>query len=675
MQPPIAKKIPTERKSTYYQTVDDYAWLEDRTKSKSEVLDYLKAENAYMESVMAPTKELQEELYQEMRARIKEDDQEVPYRLGSYWYYRRTETDKQYPVYCRRKDKDDAPEEVLLDMNALAEGKKFISLGDYEVSDDGNWLAFTTDTLGFRQYDLRIKNLVTGETQDRIATRVDSVTWDSDNATLYYTQEDEVTKRTNLFFRIKRDGTDETLVYNEEDELYNIQCHKTRSGSYIVLVIESSTTTELHYKRVGLAGEFRVLFPRLEGREYMLDHRGEEFFIRINDAGKNFRVVSVVAEKPVLEEAQEKIAYREAVMIEDIDCFQDFFVVTERERGLMRYQVCSYNGEKHSIEFQESVYSTSAGDNYEFATKLFRYHYESFITPDSTYDYDIETRTSTLLKQLPVLGGYTPKEYETVRVFAKASDDTEVPISLVYKRGALEGEPRPLYLNGYGSYGIANDVYFSSNLISLLNRGVVFGIAHIRGGGELGEDWHEQGKMMVKKNTFTDFIACADFLVESGYTTREQLVVTGRSAGGLLMGAVANMRPDLCKAFVFGVPFVDVMNTMLDTTLPLTVGEYLEWGNPNEEEACRYMQSYSPHDNIEVKEYPAMLVWTSLYDSQVMYWEPAKYVAKLRALKTDENILLFKTKLEPSGHGGASGRYDRLRDLAFEYAYVLHQVQ
>jgi oligopeptidase B len=675
MQPPIAQKIPTERKSTYYQVVDDYAWLEDRTKSEPEVLDYLKAENIYTEVVMTPTKELQEELYQEMRARIKEDDQEVPYRLGSYWYYRRTETDKQYPVYCRRKDKDDAPEEVLLDMNALAEGKKFISLGDYEVSDDGNWLAFTTDTLGFRQYDLHIKNLATGEVAEGIALRVDSVTWDSDNTTLYYAQEDAVTKRAHAFFAIKRDGTEESLVYKEDDELYHLHGHRTRSGEYVVLTIQSSTTTELHYKKAGVERSFQVLFPRLEGREYALDHRGEEFFIRINDAGKNFRVVSVVAEKPALEEAQEKIAYRETVMVEDVDCFQDFFVVTEREGGLIRYQVYTYSGEKHSIEFQESVYSTSAGDNYEFATKLFRYHYESFVTPDSTYDYDVETRASTLLKQLPVLGGYTPKEYETVRVFAKASDGTEVPISLVYKRGALEGGPRPLYLNGYGSYGIANDVYFSTNLISLLNRGVVFGIAHIRGGGELGEDWHDQGKMMVKKNTFTDFIACADFLVESGYTTREQLVVTGRSAGGLLMGAVANMRPDLCKAFVFGVPFVDVMNTMLDTSLPLTVGEYLEWGNPNEEEACRYMQSYSPYDNIEAKEYPAMLVWTSLYDSQVMYWEPAKYVAKLRALKTDGNILLFKTKLEPSGHGGASGRYDRLRDLAFEYAYVLHQVQ
>ncbi|MCW1888289.1 MAG: S9 family peptidase [Candidatus Moranbacteria bacterium] len=673
MQPPIAKKIPTERKSTYYQAIDDYAWMEDKERSDPTVLDYLKAENAYTEEIMSSTKNLQEELYQEMCARIKEDDQEVPYRLRDYWYYRRTEADKQYSVYCRKKDEEGSLEEVLLDMNKLAEGKKFISLGDYEVSDDGNWLAFTTDTLGFRQYDLHVQNLVTGEVEESIAHRVDSVAWDSDNATLYYTEEHELTKRSEGLFAIRRDGTDKTLVYREDDELYHVRVSRTRSGGYVVLLIESSTTTEVRYKKAGLDKGFQILFPRVDRREYTLDHRGDEFLIRINDTGKNFRVVSVSSDRPLLEEAHEKIPHRQDIMIEDVDCFEDFFVVTERERGLTRYQVYTYTGESQSIEFEESVYSTFAENNYEFVTNSFRYNYESFITPDSVYDYDVTTQASTLLKQLPVLGGYTSKEYETVRVFAKASDGTEVPISLVYKKETQEGS-RPLYLNGYGSYGIANDVYFSSNLISLLNRGVMFGIAHIRGGGELGESWHEEGKLMVKKNTFTDFIACADFLVESGYTTREKMVVTGRSAGGLLMGAVANMRPDLCRAFVFGVPFVDMMNTMLDTSLPLTVGEYLEWGNPNEEEACRYMQSYSPYDNIEAKNYPAMLVWTSLYDSQVMYWEPAKYVAKLRALKTDRNTVLFKTKLEPSGHGGASGRYDRLRDLAFEYAYILNQI-
>jgi oligopeptidase B len=629
--------------------------------------------------MMKPTAGFQEALYKEMLARIKETDENVPYRRGDYFYYTRTEQGKQYPIFCRKKGDLKAPEDVTLDMNKMAEGQKFFSVGSYNVSEDGNLLAFSTDTTGFRQYNLFVKDLRTGKISEKIADRVTSVAWANDNKTLFYGQEDEVTKRSNKIFRHALGGGKHDLLFEEKDELYNTGVGKTRSKGYIVVSSTSSTTSEMRYLPADKpGGELKLFLPRKENHEYYIDHLGDNFYIRTNDQGKNFRLVTAPVGDPSPNNWKEIIPHRKDVMLEDVDCYAGHYIAVERENGLPKFRVTDLkSGKSHEIEFQDPVYVAYPGPNAEFNTTNFRYNYESFITPGSVYDYDVVTRKRELRKQQPVLGGYNQELYKSERVYATASDGVKVPISIVYKKDLKRDGQRPqnspMLLEGYGSYGISNDVDFSSNRLSLLDRGVVFCIAHIRGGGELGKEWHDQGKMMVKRNTFTDFIAAADYLVNEKYTSKDRLIITGGSAGGLLMGAVTNMRPDLFKAVVSYVPFVDVMNTMLDASLPLTVGEYLEWGNPNEKPAYDYMRSYSPYDNIEKKAYPTMLVRTSLNDSQVMYWEPAKYVAKLREMKTDNNLLLFKIKLEPGGHGGASGRYDRLRDMAFDYAFILGQ--
>ena len=499
----------------------------------------------------------------------------------------------------------------------------------------------------------------------------------NDNKTLLYTQEDDVTKRSNKFFRHKLGGGTPELLFEEKDELYNIVSGRTRSKGYIVLVSASSTTSEARYISADQPdGQLKLVLARKDGHEYYLDHLGDRFYIRTNDKGKNFRVVTAPLSDPGPANWKEIIPQSKDVMIEDIDCFADQFVTVTRKNGIPHIEITDVkSGTSHEIEFPEPVYVVSPQQNLEFHTKLYRINYQSFITPESIYDYDVKTRKLELLKQQPVLGGYDPKLYQSERVYATATDGTRIPISMVYRKDPANPRPvnRPFFLEGYGSYGISNDVDFSSNRLSLLDRGVVVGIAHIRGGGELGKEWHDQGKMMVKRNTFTDFIASAEHLINEKYTSKDKLIIMGGSAGGLLMGAVTNMRPDLFKAVISYVPFVDVMNTMLDASLPLTVGEYLEWGNPNEKPAYDYMKSYSPYDNVAKKDYPDMLVRTSLNDSQVMYWEPAKYVAKLRTMKTDHNVLLFKVKTEPGGHGGASGRYDRLHDMAFDYAFMLRE--
>jgi oligopeptidase B len=556
----------------------------------------------------------------------------------------------------------------------MAEGHKFFSIRAYNISEDGNLLAYSTDTTGFRQFKLHVKDLRNGKTIENIAERVTSVAWANDNRTLFYVQEDETTKRSHKVFRHTLGSGKHELLYEEKDELYDLSCGKTRSRGYIVVVSASSTTSEVRYLSADRVGdELKLFLRRKENHEYYVDHLGANFYIRTNDQGKNFRLVTAPVNDP--KDWKEVISHRKDVMLEDIDCFATHFIALERENGIPRIRVTDLpSGQSHYVEFPEPVYVVSPTQNAEFDTTKYRISYQSFITPDSVYDYDVGTKKRELLKQLPVLGGYDMNLYQSERLYATASDGTKVPISIVYRKELARDGRRPLVLEGYGSYGISNDVDFSSNRISLLDRGVIYAIAHIRGGGELGKEWHDQGKMMVKQNTFTDFIACAEYLVNERYTSTDRLVITGGSAGGLLMGAVTNMRPDLFKAVVTYVPFVDVMNTMLDESLPLTVGEYLEWGNPNEKPAYDYMRSYSPYENIEKKAYPTMLVRTSLNDSQVMYWEPAKYVARLRSMKTDNNLLLFKIKLEPGGHGGASGRYDRLRDYAFDYAFVLGQV-
>jgi oligopeptidase B len=674
-KPPIAKKVPKTTQIHGSTVADDYAWLVDKSKKNPDVLSYLQAETDYADAMMKSTVGFQEALYNEMLARIKETDENVPYKNGNYFYYSRTEKGKQYPIFCRKKSSLEAPEEITIDLNKMAEGHKFFSIGAYNVSDDGNLLAFSTDTSGFRQFALYMKDLRTGTISEKIADRVTSVSWANDNKTLFYTQEDETTKRSHKFFRHTLGSGKHELLYEEKDELYRIFNGKTRSKGYIVLVSASSTTSEVRYLPAGKPGdELKLFLPRKENHEYYLDHLGDLFYVRTNDQGKNFRLVTVPVSNPAKENWKEVIPHRKGVMLEDIDCFADHYIAVERENGVPKMNIVDLKSAgSHYIEFPEPVYVAHPTQNAEFKTTKFRFSYESFITPNSVFDYDVKTRKRDLLKQQPVLGGYDQKLYQSERIYATAADGTKIPISLVYKKELKRDGSRPMLLEGYGSYGISNDVDFLSQRLSLLDRGVIYCTAHIRGGGELGKEWHDQGKMMVKKNTFTDFIASAEHLIKEKYTSKDRLIITGGSAGGLLMGAVTNMRPDLFKAVVTYVPFVDVMNTMLDASLPLTVGEYLEWGNPNEKPAYDYMRSYSPYENIEKKAYPTMLVRTSLNDSQVMYWEPAKYVARLRALKTDNNLLLFKIKLEPGGHGGASGRYDRLRDMAFDFAFILNQ--
>ncbi|HVF56674.1 MAG TPA: S9 family peptidase [Pyrinomonadaceae bacterium] len=673
--PPAAKRIPRTTNVHDDALSDDYFWL--REKTSAEVLAYLEAENAYTARVMAETEAFRESLYREMLGRIKETDEQVPYRLGDYFYYSRTEEGKQYPIHARRRaaQAEQSPEEVTLDLNQMAEGLQFLSVGDYSVSDDGRLLAYTLDTTGFRDYTLHFKDLRTGESLSGTREKVSSVVWTDDNRTLFYV-EDDAAKRPYRLYRHRLGEERDELLYEETDQLFRLEVSRSRSRAYIFAASASFTATEFRYLRTGdRDGAFKIVLPREANHEYYVGHHGESFYLRTNEGGlKNFRLVRAPVEDPRKENWQEIIPHRADVMLEGVDFFSGHFVAHERESGLEKLRITDFGtGEAHYIEFPEPVYSAQAGDNHEFDTRVFRFRYESFITPRSVYDYDMSERERRLLKQTEVLGGYDPSAYASERIYAVASDGTRIPVSLVYKKELRRDGTRPALLYGYGSYGIPMPVGFSSARLSLLERGVVYAIAHIRGGGELGKAWHDAGKLLSKKNTFTDFIASAEHLIAEGYTSPDRLVATGGSAGGLLMGAVVNLRPDLFKAVVSQVPFVDVINSMLDSTLPLTVGEYEEWGNPNEREFYEYMKSYSPYDNLEAKEYPAMLVKTSLNDSQVMYWEPAKYVARLRALKTDQNVLLLKTNMG-AGHGGASGRYDFLRETAFDYAFILTQL-
>ncbi len=670
--PPVAAKKPQTFEKFGDKRVDDYFWLRD--KSNSEVIDYLKAENAYREAMMASLKPLEEQLYKDMLSRIKETDENVPYRKGEYWYYSRTEMGKQYNIYCRKKGSLDAKEEIVLDLNEFGKDNKFVGLGAYNVSPDGKLLAYSTDFTGFRQYTLRVKNLETGQTLADTAERVTSIAWANDNKTLFYVTEDKTTKRSDRMFRHVLGGKSEEL-YNEKDELYNIGVETTRSQGYVTLVSESSETNETWLLDANKPdGKFVSYLPRKENIKNYIEHAGKELFIMTNDKGRNYRLVTAPLGKADKAKWKELVPHRKDVKIDGVDMFKDFFVVVEKKNGLPQLRIFDMKTRKpHSMTFPEPAYDASPGQNAEFNTKLFRFNYGSLVTPNSVYDYDVSTRERTLKKQQPVLGGYDTKDYQSERIMATAKDGTKVPISIVYKKSLKKAGPQPTLLYGYGSYGISMPLAFRSNRLALLDRGMIFAIAHIRGGGEMGKQWHDDGKMMKKMNTFTDFIASAEHLIAQKYTEPKLLAIQGGSAGGLLMGAVTNLRPDLFKAVVSQVPFVDVMNTMLDSTLPLTVGEYLEWGNPNEEKAYKYMRSYSPYENLEKKAYPSMLVETSLNDSQVMYWEPAKYVARLRTLKTDKNPLYLKTVME-AGHGGASGRYDALKETAVTYAFVLSEL-
>ncbi len=675
-QPPLAKKVAKTTELHGQKVTDYYAWLRDDSREAAEVLAHLSAENDYAKAVTQSLEPFQETLYNELLGRIQEDDALVPYKLGDWFYYNRTEKGKQYPIRCRKRGSLEAPEEITLDENQLAEGKDFFELGEWAVSPDGNLLAFNTDLVGYRQYNLHVKDLRTGEVTEDIAGRVTSVTWALDAKTLFYVQEDATTKRSDKLFRHVLGSSEHELLYAETDELYTTEVSRTRSNAFICLVSQSKTTSEVRtIPAAEPTSDLNVFLPRREGHEYYLDHLGNDFYVRTNDHGKNFRLVSVPVSDPRPENWKELIAPQKSVMLEDVECFATHFVTLERENGLPKIAVHDLaTNTAHDIAFSEPVYAVSPMQNPDFQSNAYRFSYQSFTTPNSVYDYDVTTRQRELKKRQPVLGGYDPSLYESERIEATAPDGTKVPISLVHKKGLPRDGSAPLLLEAYGSYGFPDDVDFSSNRLSLLDRGVVYAIAHIRGGGDLGKEWHDQGKMMSKITTFTDFIACAEHLVSEKITSKDRLAITGGSAGGLLMGAVTNMRPDLFKLVVSYVPFVDVINTMLDESLPLTVGEYLEWGNPHEKAAFDYMRRYSPYENIEHKAYPTMLVRTSLFDSQVGYWEPAKYVARLRELRTDDHLLLFKVKLEPGGHSGSSGRYDRLKDTAFDYAFILSQL-
>jgi oligopeptidase B len=610
-----------------------------------------------------------------MVGHIKETDVSVPYRWGDYFYYTRTEQGKQYQINCRKKGSLDAKEEIVLDQNELAKGLKFFSVGAFVPSDDGNLLAYSTDTTGYRQYKLQLKDLRTGQLLPETFERVGNVAWATDNKTIFFTTEDAVTKRSDKFFRhvLGSDKTD--LLFEEKDELFDIGTVRSRDKAVILLGSESKTSTEWRYLPADApTAELKIISPREADHEYNVDHRGDRFYIRTNKAAKNFRVVTAPVSNPSQANWKELIAHRPEVKIEDIDLFAKHLVLSEWEKGLEKIEILDFQTNKrHSVGFPEPVYSVSLAQNREFTTSVVRYNYQSLVTPGSVFDYDMNLRRGTLLKETEVPGGFNKNNYKSERLFAVASDGTKIPLSVVYHNGTKLDGSAPLLLYGYGSYGYSIAPTFNSNRLTLLDRGAVYVIAHIRGGGELGEEWRQEGRMMKKMNTFTDFIASAEYLVKNKYTSSDRLVIQGGSAGGLLMGAVTNMRPDLFKAVVAQVPFVDVLNTMLDASLPLTTSEYIEWGNPNEKAAYEYMKQYSPYDNVGRKNYPSMLVKVSLNDSQVPYWEGAKLVARLRATKTDNNPLLLKTNMG-AGHGGSSGRYDFLHEVAFDYAYMLWQM-
>jgi oligopeptidase B len=670
---PIARKEPVVTVLHGDIYTDNYHWM--RNREDSDLMPFLEGENRFADENMQDTKELQATLFAEMRSHIKEADETVPSRQHRHAYYNRTEEGKQYMKVCRRKISGQSSEEIVLDVDAMAEGFKFFELNEVEISPSGNFVAYTVDTTGFRQYTLFVKNLRTGQTSAPIAERVTSVVWSKDNKTILYTTEDAETKRSNQVYRHKLGQKGHHLVFEETNEFFNVGLSTTRSGKFILLNLHSFQSAETLYLHSDKPKEaFKVVLPRESGTRYSVDDDGKQFLILTNKDAKNFRLVKAPYSTPSAEHWVEFIAHRPDVLITDINVFASHVVVYEMENGLPKIRIQDQEGGAFKyVTFSEPVYEIAAGPNHEFDATNLRFFYESLVTPPSTYDCDLQTGSLTLLKTKEV-PGYDPSLYKTERLFATASDGTKIPMSIVYKGELVLDGSRPCHLYGYGAYGYGIPTSFRPTRLSELDRKVIFVIAHIRGGNELGELWREQGYMRQKMNTFTDFIACAKHLNDNKYTSDKGLVIEGRSAGGLLMGAVLNLSPKLFRGAIVGVPFVDVLNTMLDENLPLTVGEFEEWGNPKVREDYLCMKQYSPYDNLTPMDYPAMLVKSAFWDSQVMYWEPAKYVAKLRTMKTDSNPLLFKILLEAGGHGGMSGRFDYLLEVAFDQAFLLKQV-
>ncbi|MBM3746560.1 MAG: S9 family peptidase [Acidobacteria bacterium] len=671
--PPVAKVVPQKLVKHGDTRVDNYFWLRD--KSNPAVIDYLKAENGYTEAIMKPTEPLQEKLYQEILGRIKQTDLSVPERIGPYYYYSRTEQGKQYPILCRKKGSLEAAEEVMLDLNALAKGHTYFRLGVSEVSPDHRLLAYSTDTSGGEVFTLVVKDLTAGAMlKDEIPNTATMVEWGNDNRTLFYTTLDAAKRPYRLYRHVLgADPRQDALIFEEKDETFRLGLSKTRSQSYLLLSLRSTLSDEWHYLDASAPqGAFRLIERRRPKVEYSVDHRGGSFYILTNEQAQNFQLMEAPVTAPGRKNWKTLIPHRPTVLLQGVDLFENHMVVSEREAGLRKIRITDLaGGQTHHVDFPEPVYTAMVARNPEFRTTLLRFSYTSLVTPMSVFDYDMQARTRELKKQMEVLGGYDPARYQSERIFATAADGVKVPISLVYRKGMVRNARNPLWMNGYGSYGSSREPVFSSDRLSLLDRGFIFAIAHIRGGSEMGRSWYEDGKLLRKKNTFTDFVACAEHLVREKYTSPERLVISGGSAGGLLMGAVVNLRPDLFKAVIANVPFVDVISTMLDASIPLTSLEWDEWGNPEDPQYYRYMKSYSPYDNVEAKAYPHLLVTTGLNDPRVAFWEPVKWVAKLRVMKTDKNRLLLRTHLV-AGHGGPSGRYSRYRETAFEYAFLLY---
>ena len=677
LQPPLAAAVPHELEIHGDVRVDNYYWLSER--ENPDTIAYLNAENEYTEAMTAHTASLQQTLAAEFKERIKQDDESVPYRRGSYFYYSRMEDGKDYPIFARKKGSVDADEEIMLDVNELAAGHDgYFRVGGMQVTESENLLAYGVDNVGRRIYTVYFKDLATGETSDETIENVTSnLAWANDDKTLFYTRQDPVTLR---FFQIWKhklgsDAAEDVLVYEEKDETFNCGVGKTQSKRFIAIGCSQTLANEYRYVDADTPdAEFKLFMERQRGHEYDIDHYGDHFYIRTNDSAHDFRLMKTPIDQTAMSNWTEVIPARENVLLSGFQIFKDHLVVTERSEGLIQLRVRPWDGsEEHYINFGEPAYLAFPRDNYEFDTAVLRFHYESMTTPASVYDYDMNTRDRTLLKEDEVLGGFDKNNYEAKRIYATARDGERIPISLVHRKGIELDGSNPLLLGGYGSYGSSRNASFSAYRISLLDRGMVYAIAHIRGGQEMGRRWYDDGKLLNKKNTFTDFIDCGQHLVDTKYTSPDRLAAQGGSAGGLLIGAVVNMAPGLFRAAHAAVPFVDVVTTMLDDSIPLTTSEFDEWGDPKVKEYYDYMKSYSPYDNVAEQEYPALLVTTGLHDSQVQYFEPAKWVAKLRVNKAGDSALLLKTEME-AGHGGASAREKQYAETAFEYAFLLDQV-
>ncbi len=669
----MVKRISTRLETHGHERIDDYYWLRER--DNPEVLAYLRAENERAEKSMALTQPSEQQLFDEIKARFKQTDMSVPYRRDGYHYYTRYEEGREYPIFARKQGALDRPEEIMLDANLLAAGQEFFAIGGWAVSAERNLLAYTVDTQGRQIYTTYFKNLATGEMLADVIPEVsENLAWANDNRTLFYAKQDPTTLRAYQIYRhvLGNDPARDEIVFEETDETFAAYVFKTKSKKYLLIVSTHTLSQEYWYLEAdNPTGAFRVFWPRERDHEYHMDHFEDRFLIRTNDQAKNFRLMVTAVDKPQKQHWREVIPHREDVFLGDFEIFKDHFVLEERKRGLVELRVVPWAGDgEHYLAFQEPAYRVNLGTNLEFDTTTLRFDYTSMRTPLSVYDYDMVTRAKTLLKQEEVLGGFHLANYVTERFYAPAADGTEIPVSIVYRKGIERDGQNPLLLYGYGAYGLSIDPAFASPRLSLIDRGFVYAIAHVRGGQELGRQWYEDGRLLSKKNTFNDFIACAEYLIREKFTNPGKLFAMGRSAGGLLMGAIANMRPDLFKGVVAEVPFVDVITTMLDPSIPLTTGEYDEWGDPSQKECYDYMLSYSPYDNVEAKNYPNLLITAGLHDSQVQYWEPAKWAAKLRALKTDKNRLVLKTNMD-AGHGGTSGRFKRHHETAFAYAFLL----